>query len=221
MLRKAKVHAVLLVVSIAVFAVAVPAIMIGLAISDQRVTSESYDYILVVRVTQPAARTTIMAPTPDFPQLIPAIAVSADFPGYTNTDVSLRLNETSRGRMLEFEFNDSFVAFGSIRVPPGTAGGTLTLSSQTSNRTWLFLSNNTGGMEVSIVLYYERIQLCCLRAHRHSFVGTSDPRSAPQTGLVVSDDYLQFMLNDPSAYQPLSAGWNACSLSEGAFTTLL
>jgi len=183
---------------------------------SNRVTHDTYYYWLFVEIQTPGPRAEIWVPAPDFPELRDRVSIDETWPQFPGRNVSQSIASSAHGTMYRFVFSESFALRGFIDSAPGSANGTLTFSSQMSNRTWIYLTNVSSGNRVSIILFYERVGgFGCSRV---SFLGTADPRVETMSGRTESAGYVGSMVSNEMSYTSISAGWGLYRLVDGAFT---
>jgi hypothetical protein len=183
---------------------------------SNRVSNDLYYYWLFVEIQTPGPRAEIWVPVPDFPELRDRVSIDETWPRFPDRNVSQSIASSAYGMMYRFVFSESFARRGFIDSAPGSANGTLTFSSQMSNRTWIYLTNVSSGNRVSIILFYERVGgFGCSRV---SFLGTADPRVETVNGRTESAGYVGRMVYNEMSYTSISAGWGLYRLVDGAFT---
>jgi hypothetical protein len=206
---------VIFVVGVVLIALAGAGLVLVFVFSN-RVAHEHYYYILFVRIQTPESGAEIWVPVPDFPELRDRVSVWDIWPQFPGRNVSQSIASSAYGTMYRFVFSESFARIGFIDSAPGSANGTLTFSSQMSNRTWIYLTNVSSGNRVSIILFYERKGgFGCSQV---SFLGTADPRVETMSGRTESAGYVGNMVYNERSYTSISAGWGLYRLVDGAFT---
>jgi hypothetical protein len=209
---------VIFVVGVVLIALAGAGLVVVFVFSD-RVTNDHYYYFLFVRIQTPGPRAEIWVPVPDFPELRDRVSIDENwtpFPEFPSRNVSQSIASSAYGTMYRFVFSESFKLYGFIDSSPGSASGTLTFSSQMSNRTWIYLTNVSSANRVSIILFYERVGgFGCSRV---SFLGTADPRLETMSGRTERAGYVGRMVYNEMSYTSISAGWGLYRLVDGTLT---
>src|SRR6266545_2960046 len=211
---------VVFVAGVVLLAFAGLVLLLALLGGSAQVTVEVYNYHLFVRMRDPEPGAEIWVPVPDFSELRALTSVNKTFAGslFPSRNVTQSIEESIHGTVFRFAFSEPLAVFGSIRVTPGSANGTLTFNSQVSNDVWIYLANVSTGNQVSIILYYEVAQIHgFLSRTQIIFLGTADPLENAGTQLVASPGYLGEMIRDDRAYTLLANGWVSYPLTTGGF----
>jgi hypothetical protein len=207
---------VIFVVGVVLIALAGIGLVLVFVFSGSSNLDDSYYYYLFVEIQTPESGAEIWVPVPDFPELRDRVSIDETWPQFPGRNVSQSIASSAYGTMYRFVFSESFALRGFIDPAPGSADGTLTFSSQMSNRTWIYLTNVSSGNRVSIILFYERVGgFGCSNV---SFLGTADPRVETMSGRTESAGYLGRMVYNEMSHTSISAGWGLYRLVDGAFT---
>jgi hypothetical protein len=212
---------VIFVISVVLIALAGAVLVFVIPGWSNGVIHDTYYYHLFVRIQTPGPRAEIWVPVPDFPELRDRVSIDEDwtrftFPEFPSRNVSQSIASSAYGTMYRFVFSESFALYGFTDSAPGSANGTLTFSSQMSNRTWIYLTNVSSENRVSIILFYE--QIGGFGCGRVSFLGTADPRVETRSGGTERAGYVGRMVYNETSYTSISAGWGLYRLVDGAFT---